>query len=315
MDGAARCRHNGRVSLAWIPITLGAAASQAVRTALQRYLKGRLSINGAAFTRFVFGLPLAAVYLSLLVGAGVGRLPRPGIAFWFWVLTAAVSQILATSLQIRVMAARNFATAVAYTKTEVVQAAVFEIVFLGAVVTWLGALGIVLGTAAVMLMSLVRTRHPLRAFLLGWTEPTTLLGLVSGGFFGVAAVGFRAASVSLRDPSPFVAASFTLVTATIIQTAMMACYLAARERGQIGLVFAEARTGALVGLASFLGSAGWFTAFTLQIAAYVRTLGLVELIFTLLISLYAFRERPGRFEMIGLALLIVSVALVLNSGR
>ena len=33
----------------------------------------------------------------------------------------------------------------------------------------------------------------------------------------------------------------------------------------------------------------------------------------LLISLYAFRERPGRFEVIGLGLLILSIALVLNS--
>ena len=70
-----------------------------------------------------------------------------------------------------------------------------------------------------------------------------------------------------------------------------------------------------MGLASAIGSVGWFTAFTLQIAAYVRTLGLVELVFTLLISLYAFRERPGRFEMIGLGLLILSIALVLNGGR
>jgi drug/metabolite transporter (DMT)-like permease len=303
------------VGFAWIPITLGAAAAQAVRTALQRYLKGRLSTNGAAFTRFVFGLPLAALYLSLLIASRVSPLPRPGAAFWAWVATAALSQIVATSLQIHVMAARNFATGVAYAKTEVVQAAVFEIVFLGAVVTWLGGFGIVLGTAAVMLMSLVRTSHPLRAFLLGWMEPTALLGLVAGGLFGVAAVGFRAASLSLRHQSVFVAASFTLVVATAIQTTVMACYLATRERGQLRRVFAETRAGALVGLASFLGSAGWFTAFTLQIAAYVRTLGLVELVFTLLISLYAFRERPGRFELVGLGLLIVSIALVLNGGR
>jgi drug/metabolite transporter (DMT)-like permease len=300
LDGARGSAHKERVAIAWIPITIGAAASQAVRTALQRFLKGRLSTNGAAFTRFVFGLPLAAVYLSLLMAFGV---------------TAAVSQILATSVQLYVMGTRSFATAVAYAKTEVVQAAIFEVVFLGAVVSWLGALGIVVATAAVMLMSLVRTSRPLHAFLLGWTEPTALLGLLAGGLFGVAAVGFRAASISLRHPSAFVAASFTLVVATMLQTAIMACYLAAREPGELREVFAEARTGAMVGLASFVGSAGWFTAFTLQIAAYVRTLGLVELVFTLLISLYFFRERPGRFELIGLALLILSIAMVLNGGR
>lgn len=301
------------MALAWVPITLTAAGSQAVRTALQRHLTGRLSTNGAAFTRFLFGLPLAALYLTGLVTSGAGHLPTPRPAFWFWVVTAAVSQIVATSLQLHVLTLRNFATGVAYAKTEVMQAAVFEIVFLGAVVTWLGGLGVVVGTVAVMIMSIVKSRQRFRAFLVGWTEPTALLGLAAGGFFGVAAVGFRGASVSLGHPSAFIAAAFTLVVATLIQTVIMGSYLAWREAGELSRVLAEARGGALVGLASFVGSAGWFTAFTLQIAAYVRTLGLVELIFTLMISRYAFRERASWAEFTGLALLVISIAMVLNS--
>jgi drug/metabolite transporter (DMT)-like permease len=303
------------VTWAWIPLTLAAAASQAVRNALLRHLKGRLSTNGAAFTRFAFGLPLAAAYLASLVVGGVAPLPSPPAHFWGWVVLAALSQIVATSLQIHVMAARNFAAGVAYVRTEVVQAAVFEILFLGAVVTALGALGIVLGMAAVMLMSLIRTERPQRAFLLGWTESAALLGLLAGGLFAIAAVGFRSASLSLNASSPFVAAAFTLVVATAIQSTVMALYLSRRESGELRRVVADAPTGALIGLASFLGSAGWFTALTLQIAAYVRTLGLIELFFTLLISHYAFRERPGRAELTGLALLVASIALVLNGSR
>jgi uncharacterized membrane protein len=303
------------MAFAWVPITIGAAAAQAVRNALLRHLKGRLSTNGAAFTRFVFGLPFAIVYLTLLVAGGAGQLPAPDARFWTWVLVASVSQILATSLQIHVMAARNFATGVAYAKTEVVQAAIFEVLFLGAVVTPLGGLGIALGTVAVMLMSPVRTDRPLWTFLAGWSEPTALLGLAAGGFFGIAAVGFRAASVSLAHPSVFIAAAFTLVVATAVQTVIMGAYLALREQGEMRRVLAHAPSGALVGASSALGSACWFTAFTLQIAAYVRTLGLVELVFTLLISLYAFRERPSRVELVGLALLAVRIAMVLNGGR
>jgi drug/metabolite transporter (DMT)-like permease len=299
----------------WVPITLLAAASQALRTALQRHIKGRLSTNGASFTRFVFGVPFATVYLAGLLAAGVGRLPEPTATFWGWVLLASVSQILATSVQIHVMTARNFAAGVAYGKTEVLQAAVFEVVFLGAVLTALGALGIAVGTVAVMLMSLVRTAHPWRAFLAGWSEPTALLGLASGGLLGIAAVGFRGASVALEHPSAFVAAAFTLVVATVTQTLIMGVYLAGREPGELRRVAAHAPAGLLVGATSALGSACWFTAFTLQIAAYVRTLGLVELVFTLLISLYAFRERPSRAELAGLALLGASIALVLNGGR
>jgi drug/metabolite transporter (DMT)-like permease len=300
------------VAIAWIPITLTAAASQAARTALQRHLKGRLSTNGAAFTRFVFGLPFAIVYLALLVGAGVGQIPATNASFWTWVLVASVSQIVATSLQIHVMAARNYATGVAYAKTEVVQAALFEVVFLGAVLTWMGGLGIGLATIAIMMMSLVKSDRPLRTFLSGWSQPTALIGLAAGGLLGVAAVGFRGASVSLAHPSAFVAAAFTLVVATATQTAIMGTYLALQERGQLQRVFVHTPAGALVGATSALGSASWFTAFTLQIAAYVRTLGLVELVFTLLISLYAFRERPSRAELIGLGMLGVSIALVLN---
>jgi hypothetical protein len=178
------------MGLAWIPSTVVAALSQAVRNALQRSLKGRLSTNGASFTRFVFGLPFACVYLVALSGAGVGALPEPGPVFWAWLLAASVSQIAATSLLIHVMTARNFATGVAYAKTEVAQAAVFEILFLGARVTWMGAAGVLLATFAVMLMSVSRATSPMRALLVGWTERSSLLGLLAGGLFGVAAVGF-----------------------------------------------------------------------------------------------------------------------------
>lgn len=303
------------MAVAWIPFTIVAALSQAVRNALQRSLKGRLSTNGAAFTRFVFGLPFACAYLAALTAAGMGPLPRPGADFWVWLVAAGVSQIGATSLLIHVMTARNFATGVAYAKTEVVQAAAFEIVFLGAAVTWLGAGGVVLATVSVMLMSVSRSAHPLRALLAGWTESSALLGLLAGALFGVSAVGFRAASVSLHHPSVFMAAAFTLVLSTALQTVVMGGYLALYERGELGRVAAAAPMGVLVGAASSLGSAGWFTAFTLQIAAYVRTLGLIELPVTVLISLYAFRERPSRAEIGGLVLLGLSIAMVLHGGR
>ncbi len=66
----------------------------------------------------------------------------------------------------------------------------------------------------------------------------------------------------------------------------------------------------LVGIASMLGSVGWFTAMTLQNAAYVRALGQIELIFTFLTSVLIFRERINRAE-IGGTLLIVGGVLIL----
>lgn len=58
----------------WIPVTIAAALLQNIRTALQKHLKGRLSTNAATYTRYVFGFPLAILYLAAL-NAGFGRAP------------------------------------------------------------------------------------------------------------------------------------------------------------------------------------------------------------------------------------------------
>jgi drug/metabolite transporter (DMT)-like permease len=57
-------------------------------------------------------------------------------------------------------------------------------------------------------------------------------------------------------------------------------------------------------------SAGWFTAFALEPAAHVRTLGLVELVFSYAISRRLFRESFTRLERVGMALLVAGLVLV-----
>jgi uncharacterized membrane protein len=56
---------------------------------------------------------------------------------------------------------------------------------------------------------------------------------------------------------------------------------------------------------------GWFTAFALQTAAYVKALGQIELVFTFLFSAFWLRERSSRKEIAGFVLLIVSLGLIL----
>ena len=72
------------------------------------------------------------------------------------------------------------------------------------------------------------------------------------------------------------------------------------------------RVAVWVGLTSMGGSFCWFLAFTLQNAAYVKALGQVELLLSLLASLGFFKEDVTRREIIGMALLVLSIlALIL----
>ena len=96
------------------------------------------------------------------------------------------------------------------------------------------------------------------------------------------------------------------------QTILLGLFLCLREPAQLKLVLTTWRMSALVGITGVLGSAGWFTAMTLQNAAYVRTLGQVELILTFLASHYLFRERIRKLEVIGVLLIVASIVLLLN---
>ena len=296
----------------WIPITIAAALLQNIRTALQKHLKGRLSTNAATYTRYVFGFPLAILYLVTLNVVFGEALPAFNWGFAAWMATGALTQIVATSLLLYAFTYKNFAVGVAYSKTEVIQAAVFGLVFLGETVTGFGAVAIVSGTIGVMLMSLDRSQPPGRAFLLGWTERPALIGIASGGVFAISAVAFRAASLALRHPDFLIAAAYTVVFATVLQTLLLTAYLYVRERDQIRLVFSHWRIASLPSVAGVLGTICWLTAMTLQSVAYVRTLGLIELVFTFAISVFAFREKPAKNELAGVALLVAGIALVLN---
>jgi drug/metabolite transporter (DMT)-like permease len=55
------------------------------------------------------------------------------------------------------------------------------------------------------------------------------------------------------------------------------------------------------------GSLCWFVAFALQTAAYVKALGQVELILSLLASVFFFRETITRREIAGMGLLVLSI--------
>ena len=296
----------------WIPVTIGAAFLQCVRTALQKQLKGQLSTNGAGFGRYCYGFPFALLYVALLVGALGYEIPGVNLRFWTFAFMGGVAQIVATSLLILVFSFRNFAVGTIYSKTEVVQTAIFGWLLFEQPLSAAGWLAILIGAAGVMTLSLARVDAGVRQFLFGWTEKSALIGIASGFLFGVSALTIREASLALDGGDAFIRAGFTLACITVLQTILMGAYLALREREQLAKVIVTWRVSALVGLTGVLGSAGWFLAMTLQKVAYVRTVGQVELVFTFIASYFFFKERASRAEIVGVLLIVAGIVVLLN---
>ena len=295
----------------WVPVTLAAAFMQNLRSALQKHLKGSLSTAGATFCRFVYAVPLAIAYVALL-GEGFGfEWPAPNPRFAIFAMLGGITQITATALLVHLFSLRNFAVGTTYSKTETVQAAVFGVVILGEPVSVAAAFAIGISLVGVMFISVAKTRLNFANLLLGWTGRAAFIGVLSGTFFGLSAVAYRAASLSLGGEGFLMQAAFTLACVLVFQTAVMAVWIRLREPGELTRVARGWRIASLVGVSGMLGSAAWFTAMTLENAAYVRAVGQVELVFTFIASYFFFRERSTALELAGIVLVVAGIVILL----
>ena len=295
----------------WVPITLAAAFMQNLRSALQKHLKGSLGTSGATFCRFVYAAPIALAYVALL-GEGYGfEWPAPNPRFALFAMLGGLTQITATALLVHLFSLRNFAVGTTYSKTETVQTAVFGLVILGEPVSSTAAVAIAISLVGVMSISVAKSHLTLRNLLLGWTGRVAFIGMLSGTFFGLSAVAYRAAALSLGGDGFLMQAAFTLACVVVFQTAVMAAWIRAREPGELTRVARGWRVASLVGVSGAIGSIGWFTAMTLENAAYVRAVGQVELVFTFVASYFFFRERSTALEIAGILLIVAGIVILL----
>ena len=302
----------------WIPITIVAALVQTLRNTAQRHLVDHIGTLGATLVRFLYGLPfalawLAAAWLIRDLPADATR-GLAGFKFFFWMGLGAVAQIAATALLLRAMKEQNFALGVAYSKTEGLQIAIFGLVFLGDPLGWVSGAAILAASIGVMLVSLPKNA-PLRQLLIGgWTTQAAFYGIASGAGFALAAVGYRGAILDLAPLDFLASAAYTLVWAQLTQTVLLGGWLCVFDRAVIFAVFRAWRVSALAGFLGALASALWFTAFALEPAAHVRTLGMVELIFSYAVSARLFREKFAPREQAGLVLLAFGLVGIVLSG-
>jgi drug/metabolite transporter (DMT)-like permease len=291
----------------WAVFTLIAAAAQTVRNATQRELTGKLGTVGATHVRFLFGLPFACLFLLGVIAVGGAALPHPGLVFWPWVLAGALLQIAATALMLAAMGERSFVVAIAYIKTEPIQVALFGLVFLGDHVTPSMAVAILMATAGVVVMSL---KSGAKSHVLRGDIVPMVLGLSAGACFALSAIGYRGAILSLHDPNFVMAATFTVTIGLAVQTALLSGWLMLRDRAVLAAIFRAWRPSLFAGFMGALASQFWFLGFATATAASVRTLALVEVLFAQAVSRFMFKQPTGAREGLGIALIVVGVALL-----
>ena len=119
----------------WIPITFLAASSQTIRTAIQRHMKGPLGDYGASAIRFIYAIPFAWAWFVFVLCTGDSVLPKPNMAFSIWLCIGGITQILFTVLLVKLFTYKNFLVGIAFSKTEVLIAAILEAIVFSVAIT------------------------------------------------------------------------------------------------------------------------------------------------------------------------------------
>jgi drug/metabolite transporter (DMT)-like permease len=295
----------------WIIATLFAAFMQNLRFLLQRHLKvTTLSTMGATWARFAFAMPLVALVLAGYAAISGQRVPATSPEFWAYVGIGGIAQMLATACVVALFARRNFAVGITLKKTEVILTALVGLLVLGEGVSAPVVAAIAVGFVGVLLLSDPPAGDRVLSLRERVFNAASGYGLASGLLFGISAVCYRGATLSLPEGDALIRAGLALLAATVVQSSTLGLWLALRERGEIGRVLAAWRVAGLTGLTSMLGSMGWFTAFALQTAAYVKALGQVELVFTFLFSVFWLKEKSTLKEIGGIVLIVGSLLLI-----
>lgn len=299
----------------WIPLTLFAAAAQTVRNTAQRSLTAELGTLGATLVRFFYGMPVLVLWLAGVVVLGRHEMPTLTTGFAAWALIAALSQMAGTALLLRAMAARSFAIGLVYSKSEVIQVALFSVVFLGESLSLVTALAIVLATFGVVLLSSRPGSVAVPGLRRSWADPAAFSGLAAGTGFAVSVVAYRAATLALHVDSPFLGAAETLFWSQLTQTVLLFAWLLWRTPSVVRGVLREWRISLFAGIAGASASIANVTALALEPASHVRTLILIEVLFTYIVSLRVFRETISRREMLGMLLVVLGVGTIVATAH
>lgn len=296
----------------WIPITIGAALFQVVRTGLQKRLRDDLGDIAATWTRFGYALPFAALYAAAIFAfvAAPPRLPTAA-GFYAWGLAAAIAQIVATALLLNALSRRRFAVGTLLAKTEALQIALFGALFFGETLRPGGWAGVALGGVGLALIFFAReggaARPTWRSIL---RDRSLAAGLCSGALFALTALCARRAIFAFGDDvSPFAAAALFLPMLVAAQAVLLGGWLWRADRGAFAKMRALGWRPLAVGAASAAGSAGWFTAFALAHPALVKTLAQIELPLAILWGRLVFGEKCVRGEIAGVAVTVAAILL------
>ena len=182
----------------WVSFTLLAALMQSLRTAGQKKITEKISIQAATLVRFVFGIKFVIAYFLFIFWVYEPLEFGINLKFFLFGALASIAQILATVCLINVVSMKNFAVGTSLAKTESILIAVLGTLFFSSPLSIWGYVSVLIGSAGLVFASQWKVSLGDKA-----NFNSLSYGLCAGLGFALASLWIRSASLSLEvDPIP-----------------------------------------------------------------------------------------------------------------
>lgn len=289
----------------WILLTITAATFQAFRNLEQKSLNKRLDLLTVSWSRFILPLPFAIIFIFL-------TFHKINNQFLFFCAITAVMQVAANMFLLQTVKSKNFTVGVLFYKTEVLQVALIGTLFFNQNISTIGYLAIAVATFGMLLISEINLKK--QKF-----DKAVLFGLASGFCFAISSLHIKRASEEMiqigQSYSNFSTAMTVLMWVILMQNILIILiktYQKSVVSDLKNLFKSENRRSFFItSIMSFLGSACWFTAFTIGNVAYVKAVGQFELIVAALISHFYLKEHHSTREITGIAITSLAILTII----
>ena len=298
--------------MSWVLITAIASLSQTLRSVFQKNLIEDVGVLASAYSRFIFALPFVALLAIFFLDAQeLVILKNLSSTAWFFLIAASICQILFTIILIKLFTLRSFAIGVAFSKTEVIQTTLLEIIIVGFILTSQVLLAIIIGFIGMLFMSKQKLIGNVGYNTLFFKQVT--LGVSCGIFLGLSSVLYKVALDSVTSDLIYKKVLILSFLALAFQSAIFGIYILVTEGTQNALkLMLIWKRGLPVGFFACAATFCWFYAFSLVDATLVRAVGQLEIVFSVLISFIFYKERITGFELIGMSLITISILALLG---
>ena len=278
----------------------------------QKNLIEDVGVLVSAYSRFIFALPFVALLAVLFLDTQeIVRLKNFSSTAWFFLIAASICQILFTFVLIKLFTLRSFAIGVAFSKTEVIQTTLLEIIIVGFILTSQVLVAIIIGFIGMLFMS--------KQKLIGNVGYNTLflkqvtLGVSCGIFLGLSSVLYKIALDNVTSDLIYKKVLILSFLALAFQSAIFGIYILVTEGTQNTLkLMLIWKRGLPVGFFACAATFCWFYAFSLVDATLVRAVGQLEIVFSVFLSVIFYKERITGVELIGMSLITISILALLG---